>query len=248
MIIALFISDIGKEISAINKQKPKINPAQQGGKVGNYQLKEGVQISSQAAQYLKETGGHGVITSGLDGKHAGTASNPRSHYSGNKLDVRIRNMSNDEVIKIMLPLLKHPSTLEIAIEGFGKTREESNARMESIKNKILNNYPEIAEKIKSGRLKIVGDRRRTYNDHAHLDVLFTPKYLQYENDYTIANKNEEKAKVAFQSTYKDKPKTYSPSNSKNKTVIVELPSNKTNIQTGRLGTVDLTRVYKNTNS
>ena len=246
---ALFSSDIGKEIETINKQKPNPKSIQRGGKVAGYQLKDDVELSAQATQYLKETGGTGVITSGLDGKHAGTASNPRSHYSGNKIDVRIGGMTNEQVIKIMLPFLKHPATLEVAVEGFGKTRKESDARMVAIRDKILSSNPDIAKRVKNGTLKIVGDRRKDYKPAPHLDVLINPKNLKYENDYVIANKNEEKAKVAFNNTKPTVPtKSVQSEPNINKILVVNNQPNQETILTGDLGKVNLKNVYKNSNT
>lgn len=124
--------------------------------------KAGVKLSSQAADFYKRAGLSNRITSGMEGQHAGTASNPRSHYSGNKFDLAISTTSVTAFANEVRKMLKTPGLVEI--------------RTESVPSKIVEGARAILKKEGLNTAKLINDGYPSYSTGPHLDVLIDPKY------------------------------------------------------------------------
>lgn len=122
----------------------------------------GVQLSSQAADFYKRAGLSNRVTSGMEGKHAGTASNPRSHYSGNKFDLDISTTSAAAFANEVRKMLRTPGLVEI--------------RTESVPAWVVEGARKILKAEGYNTSKLINDGYPSYSTGPHLDVLIDPKY------------------------------------------------------------------------
>ena len=121
-----------------------------------------VKLSSQAADFYRRAGLSNRVTSGMEGKHAGTASNPRSHYSGNKFDLDISTTSATAFAKEVGKMLKTPGLVEI--------------RTESVPSSVVEGARRILKAQGYNTSKLINDGYPSYSTGPHLDVLIDPKY------------------------------------------------------------------------
>ena len=124
--------------------------------------KSDVIISGQTADFYKRAGLTNKITSGMEGKHAGTASNPRSHYSGNKFDLDISTTSAVAFANEVRKMLKTPGLVEI--------------RTESVPRSVVEGARAILKKEGLDTSRLINDGYPSYSTGPHLDVLIDPKY------------------------------------------------------------------------
>lgn len=177
-------------VKEVNTQRtPEIK--QTGGKIGDINLKNNVKINSTMKEYLQDienSGGNFTITSGMDGKHAGTASNKRSHYSGNKIDIAVLGLSDEQIINnIIIPLINDPRTIEIVLEAF------PNGSGQRIVDKVKERYPIVKKRCLTNAryLKAEGANKNTTG--AHIDVLIDPSKAKPK--FKEENKAEQKIKT-----------------------------------------------------
>lgn len=122
----------------------------------------GVKLSAQTSDFIKRAGITNKITSGMEGVHAGTAKNPRSHASGNKFDMDISTKSATAFANEVRKLLKTPGLVEI--------------RTESVPNSIVETARAMLKKEGLNVSKLINDGYPSYSTGPHLDVLIDPKY------------------------------------------------------------------------
>lgn len=122
----------------------------------------GVKLSAQTADFIKRAGITSTITSGMDGSHKGTASNPRSHASGNKFDMSISTKSVTAFANEVRKLLKTPGLVEI--------------RTESVPSRIVEGARALLKKEGLNTAKLINDGYPKYSTGPHLDVLIDPRY------------------------------------------------------------------------
>lgn len=149
-----------------------------GNKIGNYTVVDShgrdLIISGQAYQFLKEVselGGYGKVTSIMEGDHKGEVTNVRSHKSGNKIDLGLRDCMDNvaEIVKRAIPILLHRACVEVSIEAIS----------ESLYKKVLSSLlqnKEISDRINRAELKISYWGFK-YSNAPHLDILIDPEHL-----------------------------------------------------------------------
>ena len=181
------ITDKGSYAKSVLERKQKFNKIKPSSGLinkGNYYLKsDEVELSPQMEKYLSEINGSFVATSGMEKttKHKGTADNPKSHYSGNKVDIRVWDVNDEQLIERIYNFLKHPATTMIALE-FENEREA-----DKIIKEVLKRYPNLA---KNRITKYKLDK----GNGNHLDILIDPNYYTPESTYSKSNRLVEKAK------------------------------------------------------
>lgn len=128
--------------------------------VSGVNKKSDVILSSQATDFYKRAGLTERITSGMEGKHAGTASNPRSHYSGNKFDLDVNTKDANAFANTVAKLLRTPGLLEI--------------RTESIPHSTVEGGRKILEGMGLNTARLKNDGYPSYSSGPHLDILIDP--------------------------------------------------------------------------
>ena len=133
------------------------------GTPGKINKASGVILSSQSSDFIKRAGLTDRITSGMDGKHAGTASNPRSHYSGNKFDIGTTGYSSSRLAQTLKKLVNTPGLLEAHVEGpEGAWYSTYLAAINQLKR----------EGVDTSKIGWWGSQ---YSSAKHIDVLIDPK-------------------------------------------------------------------------
>lgn len=242
----------GKDISPNNKlmadkvgKSPK--PAK-GDFIGNYQLETNrVKLSEPMRQYLANTGGKGLVTSGIRAYIPGQNFD-KSHASGNKVDIGLGGLTQEQIIKTVVPFMMNPATVHVAFEGLGRTRGESKNISKNIMNIIYSRYPEIKSKVKDGKL-LIYHWGWEYSSEPHIDILIDPNKVNYQKpEVNIANKNVEITKNNIESINKKKDKPKKVSQDKNQSKMIALQGkDKTKLDKGLLNTLSHNQTYKNTN-
>lgn len=127
---------------------------------GKINMSAGVKMSDHSQDFYRRAGLSNKVTSGMEGKHAGTASNPRSHYSGNKFDLDISTRSVTAFADEVRKMLKMPDLIEI--------------RTESVPSSIVEGARKILAKEGLPVKKLINDGYPSYSTGPHLDVLIAP--------------------------------------------------------------------------
>lgn len=171
----------------VNTQRiPEVS--QTGGSIGDVNLKSNVKINETMKSYIQDvekSGGRFTITSGMDGKHAGTASNKRSHYSGNKIDIAVLGLSDEQIINnIIVPLINDPRTIEIVLEAF------PNGSGQRIVDKVKERYPQVKKRCLTNARYLKAEGSNVNTTGAHIDVLIDPS--KAKPIYKEQNKTEQK--------------------------------------------------------
>ena len=235
---------------------------QTGGKVGRYELGYGAKISKPMKTYLSQTKGVGYITSGI----RGNSYSPKSHTSGNKIDVAINNNQKD-IIKTAVPFMLNPATVHISFECLGPAprpfHSNSAKSQASIKSKqiadnivkqIRSSYPEIDNRIRSGDLQVITNWGWMYGTGPHLDILIDPNKVKTElttqnvdiEKYksNIKAINESKSSKIKDNTSSSVSKVYD-SSVKNHSEIKGI--DKVHMQKGLMGKISPNQTYHNSN-
>jgi hypothetical protein len=123
----------------------------------------GVRLSSQTADFIKRAGLTNTVTSGMEGSHRGDASNPRSHYSGNKFDYAVNTNSATSLANELRKMFRTPGIKEIRTEAIPSSVVEAARAMlegEGYRTKGV----------------LFNDGYPSYATGPHLDVLIDPKF------------------------------------------------------------------------
>ena len=168
---------------------PKQTPTNKNGvNMGNYSLKSSdVQLSPQMKKYLSEVKGNFVATSGMEKttKHKGTKKDSWSHYSGNKVDIRVNDLTNDnQLVERIVNFLKHPATKTVALEF------EDERKADRIIQRVTHEYPQLAK----GRITKYKLAKGNGN---HLDILINPNYYNPKSSYSKVNNFVVKGSIIF---------------------------------------------------
>ena len=200
---SLFGSDISSDNKLIgeiiNKELPKQTKStggisdkyggsyniKSGAKIGNYTMKDSrghdLIMSGQMEQFLNEVsnnyGGYGDITSVMDGNHAGDKNNAGSHYSGNKADIGLRGLSEANIIKQCVPIMRHPAIVHVAFEGLGSNDKESKIISKRIEQKIRQQYSDINNRLNKKEF-VIYHWGWKYAHSPHLDIRINPNKLK----------------------------------------------------------------------
>jgi hypothetical protein len=131
----------------------------------------GVRLSSQSSDFIKRAGLTDTITSGTEGRHQGNASNPRSHYSGNKFDVGMAGKNATQLASTLEKLLRTPGLLEAHVEG-----ATARGDRESWKTTYSKALAILKSKgFSNAQLSKIGWWGAKYSSGKHIDVLIDPK-------------------------------------------------------------------------
>ena len=202
----------GQDITSDNKLKePTIytgkaaQAVHTGSKIGNaYKQNNNVKIPKQMKEFLEQSGVHGTITSGIRENEPRTRS---SHWSGNKADIGLGNVSYENIIKTSIELMSHPAIVHIAYEGLGQkgNNQESDRISKSIVNEIKRRRPDLAKRMTNNEDEAWNTDKfivyhwgwRTRASGPHIDFLINPNRLNnnlsYNKNINI-NKNTQKMK------------------------------------------------------
>lgn len=254
----LFGKDITKD-NKINQPKIKEKKNYEGKSttqsktskdIGKYVLQNNkVKLSENMKAYLKSVGGSGVVTSSLR-KHVPGQRFEKSHASGNKVDIGLGGLTQEEVIKTAVPFMKHPATVHVAFECLGRSNKESIAISKNIVNIIYARYPDIKKRVQNGNL-LIYHWGWQYGNGPHLDILMSPNKLGLNKTNAESSKNVIKATHNSNNAILPTTKRNIVNDSKqvptNKNISIENKPT-SSFHKGKMNTINPILIGKNTNT